>query len=69
MIRDSDDPDGWRKTIRGRARADRLRVRTGVFRQMPSRAGAVLLDRPPPTPEETREAAALLDAYLDSLNR
>jgi hypothetical protein len=67
VIRDTDDTDGWRKAIRGRARADRLRVRTGVARQMPSRAYAVLIDSPPPTDEEMREAAEKLDAYLDSL--
>jgi hypothetical protein len=32
-----------------------------------SRAYAVLIDSPPPTDEEMREAAEKLDAYLDSL--
>jgi hypothetical protein len=67
VIRDTDDTDGWRKAIRARARADRLRV--GVSRQMPSRAWAALLDSPPPTPDEMRNAAAKLDAYLVGLGR
>src|SRR5215211_6609361 len=66
VLRDTDDTDGWRKAIRARARNDRLRVRTGVSRQMPSRAWAALVDRPPPTHEEMREAAGKLDAYLES---
>jgi len=58
---DHTDPDAWRKAIRDRCRADRLKVRTGLSRYASERTGrrvawAFLL-------KQAEDAQAAYDAY------
>lgn len=65
------DPKGWREQIKAKARADKIKVRTGTSARDDRLAWAYLehLERRPVTAEEARGVADQLEAVPEALDR